>query len=75
MLWRKTWERIPKFVETVDGLVMRSDSALHRKVLCWVCIILRALDLVGVPTVAIVGFDLFVGLKKMAEGFVKKLHV
>jgi hypothetical protein len=54
---------------------MRPDLTLHRKVLCQVCIVLRALDLVGVPAVAIVGLGSFVGLEKMAKDLVKTLDV
>ncbi len=59
----------------VNGLVMRPDLALHWKVCHWVGVILWALYLVGVPAVAIVGLNLFVGLMKMAKGFVENIDV
>ncbi len=59
----------------VDGLMMHPDLALHCKVLHWIVIVLRALVLVGMPAVAIVGLDSPVGPKKMAEDHVENLDV
>ncbi len=59
----------------VDGIVTHPDLALHHKALHRVSFVLWALDLVGVPTVAIIGLNLFVGLKKMAKKLVEYLDV
>ncbi len=53
----------PVFKEPVKRLVTRPYGTLHSKVLCWVAVVVGALDLSGVPHVAIVSLKALAQLK------------
>ncbi len=48
---------------TLECLVRRPRCALYAEVLCWVTVLLGALNLVGVPHVAVAGLDVLAQLK------------
>ncbi len=52
-------EDSPVLEAAVKGLVMQPRRRLHPKISLWVAVIVRALDLVGVPNVVVVGLDMF----------------
>ena len=57
----------PVLEAAVEGLVSRPYARLHAKILGGVAIVVGALDLVGVPHVAVVGFDPLAWLEKVGE--------
>ncbi len=53
----------PIFKVPVQHLVARLCCTLHPKVLHWVAVVVGALNLIGVPHVAIVGLNVLVRLQ------------
>jgi hypothetical protein len=66
-------DNAPVFEVPVDCLMTCPDLALHHEDLCWVGIVLRALDLVREPTVAIVGLNSLRDSRKRLRTFLKIL--
>ncbi len=58
----------PVLERAIEGLVTRPRHRLHLEILGGVAIVVGALDLVGVPHVAIVGLDAFARQEVAREG-------
>ena len=71
----KNGENYPTLEATVDRLVPRPHPCLHRQLLGRGDVVDGALDLVGVPTVAVIGLDSFVPLEEVGEDGIKNLDV
>ena len=65
-------EDAPVFEVSVEGLVPRPYTSLHCEVLCRVAVVIWALDLVGVPDVAIVHLHLLARLEAVRKFIHKK---
>ena len=67
MWWRKTWERIP--------LVTHPCPTLHPPILRRIYVVPRALDLVRVTTVALIGLDPLAWLKEVPQNLAENFYV
>ena len=68
-------ENSPIFEPTVDRLVPRPNTCLHRQFLGRGDVVAWALDLAWVPTIPIVGLDSLVPLKEVGEDGIKNLDL
>ena len=64
----------PKLEASIKGLVLRPHKSLHGKILPWVAVVVRALDLVSVPDIAVVGLGPLAWLEAVKEVIHKKLY-
>ncbi len=63
----------PVLEAAVEGLMARPHCRLHPKIRCWVAVVVGALDLVGVPHVAVVGLNTFAWQDGVHKGVHKTL--
>jgi hypothetical protein len=65
----------PVLEVAIEGLVTRPCCQLHPMIHCRVAVVVGAIDLVGVPHIAVVGLNTFAWWEGVREGVHKKIDI